>query len=197
MFRTISLSLQTLNLKIARNKQLWMNLLLINMTISHDFVTISSCNVAFSYNYNYNFNFISYFKIHLTITSSVFVSQAKKRLLYWSVKVKDLCFGWSPPHLRAIHLESSQNANRSRVTPWSLTVYKQAIKEMRVLGGGDSLREIRNHVTHSGLAGDDSPQGAVVNNKNGEGYCDIRHVARSLQLARTSRSLTIKELNHV
>lgn len=94
----------------------------------------------------------------------------------------------TPPHLRVIRLGSKQNANRIQDTPWSLTVCQPAIKEMSVLGGGDTLREIKSHVTHSGLAGDDSPRGNAVNNESREGYCDIRDMARSLQLARTSRS---------
>lgn len=59
----------------------------------------TSCNVAFSHNYNYNFNLISYFKTHLTINRSIFVSQAEKgshfevsqQLTSSKIAVKDLC----------------------------------------------------------------------------------------------------------
>lgn len=87
-----------------------------------------------------------------------------------------------PPHLRVIRQGSSPNVNRS------LPQDTQFTNEPSKGRGGDSLREIKNHVTHSGLAGDDSLQGTAVKNKSREGDCDIRDTARSLQLARTSRS---------
>jgi len=61
-----------------------------------------------------------------------------------------------PPHLRVIRQGSSPG-------------YSQFTNEPSKGRGWDSLKEIKNHVTHSGLAGDDSPRGTAVKNKSQEG----------------------------